>query len=156
MKKSIKSATKFFRVIYSSMRTKQRRQAICLSPLLARWEGFAPLAARPGAQPAGLVQFAYEDGFNGTPKRKPLIRMISSCAMAAESSCKQELLAHVGRSCSRLHPRIPLKYNNTNSGGQMPAAVRGAVRGIRTLATCNSTTPLAGELYFCLSTQNIG
>ena len=38
----------------------------------------------------------------------------------------------------------------------MAGFLRGAEDEIRTRATGKGTTPLAGELYFCLSTQNIG
>ena len=69
--------------------------------------GLAPLAARPGAQPTGLVQFALLL-FCLLLRSQTVNSDYVSCAMAAEPFCKQVFLAHVGRSRSRLHPQIPL------------------------------------------------
>ena len=53
-------------------------------------------------------------------------------------------------------PKKSRAKNNTNSEKEFVLFPYGAEDEIRTRATGKGTTPLAGELYFCLSSQNIG
>ena len=59
--------------------------------------------------------------------------------------------------CSRkrLHPQIPFKSNNTNSGGQKPAAVRGAEKGICAFSGAPRCTPHRGVQFALLPSVSI-